>query len=510
MRLRAKLSVLVSIIVISSFGVTFYRTSYFQNELIIKQTERQARMLARQVLLTRKWVADHDGLFFIKKPGVESNPFLSDSDIQDIEGQVYVKRNPAMVTRELSEYASEVGFCRFRVTSLKPVNPDNAPDEFEKMALQAFEAGTEEVIVTESTEKGRILRYMMPLEVEESCLTCHARHGYKTGDIRGALSMTIPIAWADQAVAANNRLLLAIGALTTLLTGLTIFLLIDFMIVRRLGLLSAAMEKFPEQEIDKEDLPGGHDEIGELSDNFSKLGNRFLSSRDELEKTREQMYQQEKMAAIGQLAAGIAHEVNNPLSGMQNCVKSIRESPEDAKLRARYLDLVDKGLQRIGHTVRQLLNFGRKEPLRRRSANVDEILRECLELLDFQLRGVELTLDLNIESPQLVDAEAMKQAFVNILLNGAQAMPDGGSLTVTSRENKRSFKVSFTDTGHGITPEQQEHIFEPFYTTKETGEGTGLGLSVSFSLIKRMNGEIRVASKPNKGATFTIEVTKPE
>ena len=282
------------------------------------------------------------------------------------------------------------------------------------------------------------------------------------------------------------------------------------MIVRRLGLLSAAMEKFPKQEINKEDLPTGHDEIGELSDNFSELGNRFLSSQTELEITREQMYQQEKMAAIGQLAAGIAHEVNNPLSGMRNCVKSIRESPEDIELMTRYLDLVDKGLQRIGHTVRQLLNFGRKEPLRRRSANVDEILRECLELLDFQLRDIDLTLNLNIESPQLVDTEAMKQTFVNILLNASQAMPDGGSLIITSVENKKSFRVSFTDTGRGISPEQQEHIFEPFYTTKDTGEGTGLGLSVSFSLIKRMNGDIRVKSKPTEGTTFTIEVGKPE
>lgn len=508
MRLRTKLSILVSIIVISSFGLTFYRTSSFQNELIIKQTERQARMLAHQVLLTRKWVADHDGLFFIKKPGVESNPFLSDSDIRDSTGQVYVKRNPAMVTRELSEYASQADFCRFRVTSLKPVNPANAPDEFEKKALLAFDAGTKEVIATVMTAEGRVLRYLMPLEVEESCLTCHARHGYKIGDIRGALSLTVPITWADQAVAANNRLLLAIGVLTTILTGLTIFLLIDFLIVRRLSLLSAAMEKFPGQPINRHELPGGQDEIGELSDNFSELGNRLLSSQAELEKTREQMYQREKMAAIGQLAAGIAHEVNNPLSGMQNCVKSIREAPEDTELRARYLDLVDKGLRQIGHIVRQLLNFSRKEPLRRRTASVDEILQECLELLDFQLKNIDLDLDLNITDPQLVDAEALKQAFVNIGLNAAQAMPEGGSLTVTSREDEGAFMVSFADTGHGMTAEQRERIFEPFYTTKDTGKGTGLGLSVSFSLIKRMDGNIKVESELGKGAVFTIEVPK--
>jgi two-component system NtrC family sensor kinase len=506
MRLRTKLSILVSIIVIASFGVTFYRTSYFQNELIITQTERQARMLAHQVLLTRKWVADHEGLFFIKKPGVESNPFLSDSDIKDLEGQVYVKRNPAMVTRELSEYASQADFCRFRVTSLKPVNPANAPDEFERKALHAFDKGAVEVIDTVMTEGGRVLRYLMPLEVEEACLSCHARHGYKIGDIRGALSLTIPIAWADQAVAANNRLLLTIGVLTTILTGLTIFLLIDFLIVRRLSLLSAAMEKFPGQAVNRHELPGGQDEIAELADNFSKLGNRLLSSQAELEKTREQMYQREKMAAIGQLAAGIAHEVNNPLSGMRNCVKSMQEAPANEEMRERYLSLIDKGLQRIGHIVRQLLNFGRKEPLLRRLVDIDEIIRECFELLDYQMKNIDLQFDLNINDRQLVDAEAIKQAVVNISLNAAQAMSGEGELKIYSHVDQGAISILISDNGPGIPPETMDRIFEPFFTTKETGEGTGLGLAVSFSLIEKMGGAITVENITGQGARFIIEI----
>ncbi|MEN8135632.1 MAG: ATP-binding protein [Thermodesulfobacteriota bacterium] len=508
MRLRTKLSILVSIIVILSFGITFYRTSSFQNELVISQAERQARMLAQQILLTRQWVADHDGLFFIKKPGVTSNPFLEGSDIQDREGRIYVKRNPAMVTRELSKYASEADFCRFRVTSLKPVNPDNAPDEFERQGLLNFEKGRAELIDIVNADKGRLLRYMIPLPVEESCLTCHARHGYQVGDIRGALSMVIPIAWADDAINANNLLLLIIGAITILVTAMTIYLLIDLLVVRRLALLSKAMANFPARDISSLDLPSGNDEIGELSNNFSKLGDRLLTSQTELHIAREQMFQHEKMAAIGQLAAGIAHEVNNPLSGMRNCVKSLQEDPENVARQERYLGLIDKGLQRIGQIVRQLLNFSRKEPLRPRQINIDEVIRECFELLDYQLKDIDLNLDLNLTTSHLVDAGALKQALLNIGLNGAQSMVSGGTLTVSSKETDKQVILAITDTGLGIEPEDIDHIFEPFFTTKSQGEGTGLGLSVSFSLVKRMGGNISVESVIGEGTTFRIEIPK--
>lgn len=508
MRLRTKLSILVIIIVILSFGITFYRTSSFQNELVIGQTERQARMLAQQIILTRQWVADHNGIFVMQRPGVTSNPFLKDSEIEDKAGLTYVKRNPAMVTRELSEYASDTGFCQFRVTSLRPVNPNNAPDEFERQALMDFNQGQEELIGIVDTKEGRLLRYMLPLQVEESCLACHARHGYHVGDIRGALSLKVPIAWADKAINTNNRLLLFIGALTILVTAMTIYLLIDLLVVRRLALLSKAMNNFPAEGISSKDLPSGNDEIGELANNFAKLGDRLLRSQTELKETREQMFQQEKMAAIGQLAAGVAHEVNNPLSGMRNCVKSLREDPENPEKLMRYLGLIDKGLQRIGQIVSQLLNFSRKEPLRLRQVKIDEVIQECLGLLDYQLKNIELQLNLDLTGYHLVDDGALKQALLNISLNSTQSMPNGGTLTISSKETAGQIILSITDTGTGIDPADIAHIFEPFFTTKSQGEGTGLGLSVSFSLVKRMGGNISVESIKDNGTTFTIEIPK--
>jgi signal transduction histidine kinase len=220
------------------------------------------------------------------------------------------------------------------------------------------------------------------------------------------------------------------------------------------------------------------------------------------------MFQHEKMVAIGQLAAGVAHEVNNPLGGMRNCVKSLQEDPDNAERRERYLGLIDKGLQRIGQIVSQLLNFSRKEPLRLHKVKIDDLIRECFELLDYQLKNITLTLDLNLPEPHLVDAEALKQALLNIGLNAAQAMPEGGALTVTSKETGDHVILSITDTGAGMEPGDLDHIFEPFFTTKGQGEGTGLGLSVSFSLVKRMGGNISVDSGRNMGSTFTIEIPK--
>jgi signal transduction histidine kinase len=506
MRLRAKFSILVSIIVILVFGVTFYRTSYFQNHLVINQAKRQARMLARQLLLTRKWVADHEGLFVISKPGVEKNPFLEDGEILDSTGQRYVKRNPAMVTRELSEYADQIDFCRFGVTSLKPVNPKNTPDSFERRGLLRFEKGALEVMDILEESEGRVLRYMIPLIVEESCLECHAEHGYKTGDVRGGLSLAIPISWADNAISSNNKMLLIIGILTTVFTSLGIFMIIDLILVRRLNMLSRSISLFPGKGINVEELPGGKDEVGELADNFKELGNRLLTSQDELEKTREQVFQSEKMAAIGRLAAGIAHEVNNPLGGMRNCVKSMTESPEDPELRSRYLDLIDKGLQRISYTVRQLLNFSRKEPLSLRTVNIDEIIRECFDLLEYQLKNIDLRLDLNLTDTQQIDVEALKQILVNLALNAIHAMPGGGALTVRTEESDNGTTITVADTGTGIKQEDLPNIFDPFFTTKNVGEGTGLGLSVTFSLVKKMGGTITVDSSPGKGAIFTFSI----
>jgi signal transduction histidine kinase len=506
MRLRTKIMMLISAVVIVSFGITFYRTSDFQQDLVLEQAARQARIIHKQILLTRRWVSDHNGLFFFKTESVKANPFLKDMEIFDEQGRRLVKRNPAMVTRELSEYADREGLFSYRVTTLQPINPANSPDEFERKSLELFKQGTEEAIEIHADSTGRTLRYIAPLLVEESCKECHNERDYVSGDTRGGLSISIPIDWAFEDIAKNNRMLLGIWFITILVVGITIFLLVEILVVRRLGNVAKAMDLFPEDDTQIKDLPVNDDEVGKLSLKLKELCQRLLTSQQELDRSRDQVFQGEKLAALGRLTAGIAHEINNPLGGMQNCIKSMQESPDDRQQNQRYLELLSKGIKRIGETVRQLLNFGRREPLRLRSVQVDDLIRECFTLLEYGLKNIELTLDLQLSRPLKVDVEALKQVIVNIGLNSIQAMKNGGKLTVESRETDTGLLIKITDTGTGMDEDQVQKIFDPFFTTKDVGEGTGLGLFVTYSLVQNMNGTITVESQLGQGASFQLEL----
>ena len=512
MQLKTRFIILVGLITCCSYGVTFYRTSSFQEELVVEQATRQAKMLFDQIRITRQWVADHNGLFLVKTSGVEENPFLEHGQIQDEAGNWLVKRNPAMVTRELSAYAAKEGMGQFNVTSLQPLNPDNHPDEFERTSLQKFAGGLPERIEIEKIDGKHRLRYMAPLKVNSHCLGCHSDPGYEVGDIRGGMSVSIPIDWAFAEINRNNRLLLNIALATIVIVSLTIFLLFEFLVARRLKALAREMDRYPERREFKESkLADSNDEIGALSVHFQKLCLRLEDSRQELNRSREQVFQGEKLAALGRLVAGVSHEINNPLGGMQNCIQTMKRNMEQPELLSRYLELLGQGVQRIKGTVQQLLNIGRREPLELQRGEVDTMIRECLELTCMGRRNIEVDLQLGIGRPLLVGMEALRQVVINLAGNAVQAMGEaGGRLKVRSRLEAGGLTICITDSGPGIAPEHLDKIFEPFFTTKEVGEGTGLGLSVSYSLIKQMGGELIAENGAVNGAVFSFSIPLQE
>lgn len=249
------------------------------------------------------------------------------------------------------------------------------------------------------------------------------------------------------------------------------------------------------------------DEVGELADAFNRMMDELEAARDREKVQRAQLAHTEKMAAVGTLAAGVAHEVNNPLSGVLACIENLRDHPDDGDMRERYLELIEDGLKRIERTITNLLNFARQRELRPEPTSLNHNLHHVVELIGYQLRkaGVEVRLDLDPKEALVrADHFQMEQLFLNLMLNAMQAMPEGGELRLRTRTRGGEVTAEVEDTGSGIPEEIRDRIFDPFFTTRDVGEGTGLGLSVSDNIARAHGGTLAVRSWLGKGTTFRV------
>lgn len=188
-RFAVNISMVILLFISSLFtGIYLNHQKTVENDL-----KSRAQALFSSLVVTRKWNARHGGVYVEKTPGMESNPYLQDPDITASNGKTYTKKNPALMTREISEIADREGAFQFHITSLKPLNPNNTPDPFERQALMSFAQGKTEAISKEKRDGVTYYRYMAPLFVEQPCLACHARQGYQLGDVRGGISVRFNI-----------------------------------------------------------------------------------------------------------------------------------------------------------------------------------------------------------------------------------------------------------------------------------------------------------------------------
>jgi len=236
-----------------------------------------------------------------------------------------------------------------------------------------------------------------------------------------------------------------------------------------------------------------------------------LRMEEELEKTQIQLLQAEKMSSLGKLAAGVAHQLNNPLGGITLFAKLLLEEYDLEERAKEDLDRILKDAKRCRDTVKELLEFTRQTRHFMRPHNVNQAIIRTLFLLENQALFQNITIEKDLP-PSLplvhADIQQLNHLFMNIILNAAQAMQEKGTLTVKSYlladSNRVCIKIS--DTGPGIPAEILPHIFEPFFTTKEEGKGTGLGLSLAYNIVKNHGGSIKTESKLKEGTTFIIEL----
>ena len=212
-------------------------TGLFLNNKKMIETELLARARSHfsNIVLTRSWNAMYGGVYIEKTEGIESNPYLANPDIETVDGKIYTKKNPALMTREISELADISSEYQFHITSLNPINPSNSPDEFEIAALRSFEDGAVEMYTKDVNDGNLFYRYMGPLVTEQSCLQCHSEQGYIVGDIRGGISVKFQIDDIERSIVFNRNIIIALSAVSILLL-LGIFYFLIFRLNRNLDI----------------------------------------------------------------------------------------------------------------------------------------------------------------------------------------------------------------------------------------------------------------------------------
>ena len=406
--------------------------------------------------------------------------------------------------------------------------------------LEAVERRDKTRIFTQP-DGSRVLGVIAPIRNELACTeaACHAHPASQK--VLGVLDLQLSLAGVDQALATSERQMI-LSLLGTTVAVLTLGWFLTWrMVLKPVGKLTEAASRVVAGELTTHIPAASEDEIGEMTEAWNtmiaRLGraqivlerwNKTLEQKvdektQELEKAHQQMLQVEKMASLGKLAAVVAHEINNPLTGIGTYAHLLRKrlaratDDEVGQVSAlgdetdQILKLIEGESARCGKIVRSLLLFSRTPGPSLADTQLEPLLERCRLLLQPQADRAEVRLALEVQAdlPEIsCDASQIQQMILALVLNAIEATPAGGSVTISSQFDGSTDGVVLrvVDSGRGIPADQLHHIYEPFYTTKEEGRGIGLGLAVVYGIVNRHHGSIDVHSPPGSGTRFTIEL----
>jgi two-component system NtrC family sensor kinase len=355
----------------------------------------------------------------------------------------------------------------------------------------------------------------------------------------GVASVQLPLRDMYRTIRESQKIVLFYILLNTMFLSLFGFYLIFRTIIRPINRLVRRAEEFKEGETFLLSSATGHNEFGKLSRALNLMLRRLEDNKAELkasisslEKTnlelrqaQEEIIRSEKLASVGRLASGVAHEIGNPIGVVLGYLDLLKGNDLKREERRDFIDRIQKEIDRISRTIRNLLDFSRPSKGELKAVSVHHIIDDMLEMLKPQPMMTDIKVTLDHQAPKdtvLAEPDKLKQVFLNIVMNAIDAMEDNQTkarsrdkmlsirTSVVSesqpdpRENGKSVHIEFMDDGSGIPAEDLTRIFDPFYTSKDTGKGTGLGLSVSLRIVQDMGGDIRAKSEEGKGTTMTV------
>jgi len=522
--LSFKLFIILLFTVILGFTIHGFLTTKSQTKIIeqqVKMSATRASDILKKSLYTNMLLNErkrtHENIQMMgDEPGVEV------VRIYNKQGEIKFSSNDDEIGKRVDMQAEACYACHAKDRPLQ------------KLPMQ------EKARIYRKTRDYRVLGLINPIENSPECSNagCHAHSSDKT--ILGVLDVQMSLNELDAAVtAARNRTITLAGSIG-LIAVIIIAFIIYFSIYVPTKKLRIGTEEIAEGNLDHRIDLDRNDELGKLAQSFNRMSrnlkeadrelrawSRTLEDRveektEELEEMHRGMVQVEKMASLGKMAATVAHELNNPLSGIATYAKVLKRkamrllSPgEDQDEVLEELDLIRSESMRCGNIVKDLLIFARESSANFQKVNLHQVVERSLKLVRHHLELGEITLERTflLEDDKVTcDEEQMVQALVALMVNAVEAMSEGGKLTVGTeafeKEGEPFVKITIADTGVGMSEEVRDNIFDPFFSTKNETKGVGLGLAVVYGIIQRHNGHIYVESEPGKGTTFFIEIPR--
>lgn len=518
--LRHKFLWSIVLIIVPILGVIFAWAGLRSERNTIAQIVNQARVLARQIVMTRQWISDCGGVMVDRKSaGAKETIYFFDDRLDTARG-TYNRFTPSMVTQKLSQYSLKENLYHFRLTSLNPMNPDNTPDAFEQMALIRFmHKDAQEVYVFDTVENQQVFRYSVPLHVDKACMACHK--DFTTGTIAGCLSIYFPSELIKDALQNTHLKLAGAGAALIVLTILTLFVLLRQVVIKPVNELETMAAEISNGNLAARVRLETGDEFERLGQAFNVMGERLVRSRDVMEEkinqaTRELSEANRELHKLDQLKtdfiADMSHELRSPVTAIKGGLDYLKRTIHEDENKA-YLALIDNNLLRLTCLVSDMLDLTRIEA-GKINWNIEEndlsvLILEIIEILSLKAGEKAITLSYPDAAPVWVemDLERIEQVLVNLIENAIKFSSPGSRVLIETRVDGPWARLSVIDFGIGIAEKDLETIFKKFHTLPSAGgqgqtKGTGLGLTICRKIIEAHGGRIWAESTEGRGSTF--------
>jgi two-component system NtrC family sensor kinase len=521
-RLTHSLSAKLNLLLLGAMLVIFALLGYLNVRLHRQHLEQNTLQAAERISdVIKQGTSDYmlrndrNGLYQSIQT-IASEPGIYKIRIFDLEGRITYTTTPGEQNHVVDKTGEACYGCH---AQSQPLTRLNRPDRFR---------------IYRNGGGHRILGIITPIENQPSCsnAACHAHPASQ--QILGVLDTNLSLAKADVQLAESSRTMIAYTGCGLVLIAVLSWFFVWEVVGRPVTALERGTERLKAGDLGYQIAVASEDEIGDLARSFNDMSSQLKAEHTEniawthtleqrveqktreLKRAHEHALHTEKMASIGKMAAVLAHEINNPLSGILTYAKLLRkyldhgDNGESRRQEIRdSLDLIASESRRCGDLVKNLLTFSRTTPMNILPTNLNRVIEQVLRLVQHQmdLTGIHVQEQLESELP-LVDCDGaqIEQVLLALLMNAIDAMPQGGNVWITSTSSldPKVIRIVVRDDGAGIPAEILPRIFEPFLTTKETGRGVGLGLAISNSILERHNGTIEVQSELGKGTVFTV------